>query len=276
MIDMGFEVDLNLILDSMPATFVKPDDNEALYGTDSFKGWRVTTLFSATMPPAVERLSRKYLRKPATVTIGDAGEAVDTVDQRVEFISSDEKKKTRLIEILRNGGYSAPIIVFVNQLRTADVVLRHVHAAGWSGVTLSSAKTQDAREAALKSVRDGEVQALVATDVAGRGIDIPDVCEYCGSTRRRPKKADPVALVINWQMADNIERYTHRIGRTGRAGKTGVAITFLSNDDDETFFELKNLIEKSPISKMNPELARHEGSKQKITKEMKRKRDEQD
>lgn len=71
----------------------------------------------------------------------------------------------------------APQIIFVNQKRTADVVLRHVHAAGWSGVTLHSDKTQAQREAALQSLRDGEVQALVATDVAGRGIDVPDVCK---------------------------------------------------------------------------------------------------
>lgn len=110
MIDLGFEIDLNLILDSMPSTFIKPDSDEALYGTSTFKGWRVTTLFSATMPAAVNRLAQKYLRKPATVTIGDAGEAVDTVDMRTEFIASDEKKKARLIDILRNGGFTAPIV----------------------------------------------------------------------------------------------------------------------------------------------------------------------
>lgn len=110
MVDLGFEIDLNMILDSMPATFVKPEADEALYGTSTFKGWRVTTLFSATMPPAVNRLAQKYLRKPATITIGDAGEAVDTVNQICEFISSDEKKKTRMIDILRNGGFAAPIV----------------------------------------------------------------------------------------------------------------------------------------------------------------------
>ncbi len=76
-------------------------------------------------------------------------------------------------------------------------------------------------------------------------------------------------MVLNWNMADTIERYVHRIGRTGRAGKTGLAITFLTNDDEETLFELKNEIDKSPISSMNPELARHEGARQKVTKEMK-------
>jgi len=78
-----------------------------------------------------------------------------------------------------------------------------------------------------------------------------------------------VSLVINYQMADTIERWVHRTGRTGRAGKKGLAITFLSNDDEEVMFDLKKEIEKSPLSTMNPELARHEAAKQRITREMK-------
>jgi ATP-dependent RNA helicase DDX23/PRP28 len=76
-------------------------------------------------------------------------------------------------------------------------------------------------------------------------------------------------LVINWQMAETIERYVHRIGRTGRAGKKGIAITFLTNDDDEVMFDLKNEVAKSAMSTMNPELAKHEAAKQRITREMK-------
>ncbi|WVQ70660.1 pre-mRNA-splicing ATP-dependent RNA helicase PRP28 [Cryptococcus sp. DSM 104548] len=256
MVDLGFEADLNFILDSMPSTFVKPDD-AALNGRQQgeWQGWRVTTLFSATMPPAVERLSRKYLIKPAVVTIGTAGEAVDTVEQRVEFVHGDEKKKARLIEILRTIGLPPPIIVFVNQKKTADMVLKYVQQAGMSGTTLHSGKSQEQREAALQSLRDGAVSVLVATDLAGRGIDVPDV-----------------SLVINWQMTDVIEKYVHRIGRTGRAGKTGVAITFLTNDDDEVMYDLRVEVEKSKMSKMNPELARHEAARTKVTREMKRKR----
>lgn len=116
MCDLGFEIDLNLILDSMPATSLKAED-----GTSNSETGRVTTLFSATMPISVNRLAQKYLRKPATITIGDAGEAVDTVDQRVEFIGSDEKKKARMIDILRNGGFSAPIVShFPNVFVIAD------------------------------------------------------------------------------------------------------------------------------------------------------------
>ena len=258
MVDLGFELDLNYILDSMPSTFLKPDDAPLVpAGQDGWKGYRVTTLFSATMPVAVERLARKYLNKPATVVIGNAGEAVDTVEQRVEFVAGEEKRKNRLIEILRTIGLPPPMIVFVNQKKAADMVIKYVHQAGMSATTLHSDKTQSQREMALQSVRDGEVEVLVATDIAGRGIDVPDV-----------------SLVLNFAMADTIEKYVHRIGRTGRAGKTGLAITFLSNDDEEVLFELKQEIEKSPMSKVNPELARHEAARQKVTREMKRKREE--
>ena len=252
MVDLGFEIDLNFILDAMPSTFVKPDTEEALKGSTEWKGWRVTTLFSATMPPPVQRLSLKYLRKPATVTIGNAGEAVDTVEQRVEFISGEEKKRNRLIEILRAFSPSDKKIIFTNQKASANVVAKYLSQAGISATTIHSDKSQVQREGALQALRDGEVSVMVATDIAGRGIDVPDV-----------------ACVINFQMADTIERYVHRIGRTGRAGKTGLAITFLNDGDEEVMFELKQEISKSPISTMNPELARHEAAKQKITKEMK-------
>ncbi|WRT70715.1 pre-mRNA-splicing ATP-dependent RNA helicase PRP28 [Kwoniella shivajii] len=259
MVDLGFELDLNFILDAMPSTFIKPDDaeiNEALKSGE-WKGWRVTTLFSATMPPAVERLARKYLRRPATVTIGNAGEAVDTVEQRIEFVHGEDKKKARLIEILRTIGLPPPMIVFVNQKKTADMVVRYVQQSGLTGVTLHSGKSQEQREAALQSLRDGTISVLVATDLAGRGIDVPDV-----------------SLVINWQMSGTIEQYVHRIGRTGRAGKLGIAITFLSNDDDEVMYDLRAEVEKSKMSKMNPELARHEAAKTRVTREMKRKRED--
>jgi ATP-dependent RNA helicase DDX23/PRP28 len=253
MVDLGFEIDLNIILDSMPSTLIKSDGAEAI--TESSSGpaiSRVTTLFSATMPPAVQRLSMKYLHKPATVTIGTAGEVTDTVEQRVEFVHGDEKKKQRLQDILRNGGFAPPIIVFVNQKKTAEMVGKYVQQAGRSVITLHSDKNQEQREESLQSLRDGYSEVLVATDVAGRGIDVPDV-----------------SLVINWQMSDTIEKYTHRAGRTGRAGKLGTVITFLSNDDEEVMFDLKKEIEKSKISKMNPELARHEAAKVKVTREMK-------
>jgi len=220
---------------------------------------RVTTLFSATMPPPVERLAKKYLKKPAIITIGEAGRAVDTVEQNVEFVQGDEKKKQRLLEIFNSGEYASPIIVFVNQKKTADMVAKDLSRAGWSTSTLHSGKNQEQREAALQALRTGDADILVATDLAGRGIDVPDV-----------------SLVINYQMSSTIEAYVHRIGRTGRAGKQGTAITFLSNDDDEVMYDLKQEISKSPVSKLSQELAKHEAAQHKITRDMKRKRDAED
>lgn len=134
MVDLGFEHDLTFILSAMPAEHVKPDSTEVeepeKNEINGWKGYRVTTLFSATMPPIVERLAKQYLRKPATVVIGNAGEAVDTVEQRVEFVGGEDKKKNRLIEILRSIGLPPPMIVFVNEKKTADMVVRYVQQSG--------------------------------------------------------------------------------------------------------------------------------------------------
>lgn len=262
MVHLGFETDLLFILDKLPSETMVGEDTGAMDvdGEEVKKGrTRVTTLFSATMPPAVERLARKYLKRPATITIGEAGRAVDTVDQRVEFVNGDEKKKQVMLEILNSGQYPSPIIVFVNQKKTADMVAKDLSRAGWSAATLHSGKTQEQREASLQSLRSGDSDILVATDLAGRGIDVQDV-----------------SLVINYQMAGTIEAYVHRIGRTGRAGKQGTAITFLTNDDDEVMYDLKQEISKSPVSKVSPELAKHESAQHKVSREMKRKRDADD
>ncbi|KAI0306515.1 P-loop containing nucleoside triphosphate hydrolase protein [Multifurca ochricompacta] len=264
MVHLGFEADLTFILDQLPSETMEGEDQSEQMDVDGEtlvkKGrTRVTTLFSATMPPPVERLARKYLKRPAIITIGEAGRAVDTVEQRVDFIIGEEKKKQRLLEILNSGQYQAPIIVFVNQKKTADMVAKDLTRAGWSAATLHSGKNQEQREASLQSLRSGAADVLVATDLAGRGIDVQDV-----------------SLVINFQMASTIEAYVHRIGRTGRAGKQGTAITFLTNDDDEVMYDLKQEISKSPVSKVPAELARHESAQHKVSREMKRKRDAED
>ncbi|KAI0094010.1 pre-mRNA-splicing ATP-dependent RNA helicase PRP28 [Irpex rosettiformis] len=264
MVNLGFEVDLLFILDKLPAETMEGEDQGEQMDVDGEtmvkRGrTRVTTLFSATMPPPVERLAKKYLKRPAIVTIGEAGRAVDTVEQKVEFVQGDERKKQRLVEILNSGQYPSPIIVFVNQKKTADQVAKDLQRAQWNAATLHSGKNQEQREAALQSLRDGKSDVLVATDLAGRGIDVQDV-----------------SLVINFQMANTIEAYVHRIGRTGRAGKQGTAITFLTNDDDEVMYDLKQEISKSPVSKVPPELARHESAQHKVSREMKRKRDAED
>jgi ATP-dependent RNA helicase DDX23/PRP28 len=256
MIDLGFEEPVNKILDALPVSNEKPDSEEAedAYamqhrGAGAHQRYRQTMMYTATMPAAVERIARKYLRRPAQVTIGNVGEAVETVEQRVEFVAGEDKRKRRLEEILHSGQFKPPIIVFVNVKRNCDAICREVQRMGFSSITLHGSKTQDQREAALASLRNGSTQVLVATDLAGRGIDVPDV-----------------SLVVNFNMATNIESYTHRIGRTGRAGKTGVAITFLGNEDNDVLYDLKQMISKSSISKVPEELRRHEAAQQKSTK----------
>ena len=252
MIDLGFEESVNKILDALPVGNEKPDTEEAedakamslrLGRKDQY---RQTMMYTATMPSAIEKIAKKYLRRPAIVTIGNIGEAVETVEQRVEFIAGEEKRKKRLNEILASGEFTPPMIVFVNIKRNCDAVARDIKHMGFSSVTLHGSKTQEQREAALASVRNGQVNVLVATDLAGRGIDVSDV-----------------SLVVNFNMATNIESYTHRVGRTGRAGKSGTAITFLGNEDADVMYDLKQMLSKSSISRMPEELRKHEAAQQK-------------
>ncbi|KAJ5163330.1 uncharacterized protein N7500_005160 [Penicillium coprophilum] len=250
MIDLGFEEPVNKILDALPVSNQKPDTEEAEDSSamSQYK-YRQTMMYTATMPAAVERIARKYLRRPAIITIGGVGEAVDTVEQRVEMISGEDKRKKRLAEILQSGEFRPPIIVFVNIKRNCDAIAREIKQMGFSSVTLHGSKTQDQREAALASVRNGSTDVLVATDLAGRGIDVPDV-----------------SLVVNFNMATSIESYTHRIGRTGRAGKSGVAITFLGSEDSDVMYDLKQMLIKSPISRVPEELRKHEAAQSKPTR----------
>lgn len=248
MIDMGFEADVNFILDQLPVSNIKPDTDESENSITNRVNktlYRQTVMFSATMPPAVERLARKYLRRPAIVNIGNVGQAVDTVEQIVEFINDDNRKRARLIEIL-NEDYKPPIMVFVNQKKGCDVLYKALDKLGFRVTTLHGGKSQEQREYALLQLKNRVKDILIATDVAGRGIDVKNV-----------------SLVINYDMAKNIEDYTHRIGRTGRAGKNGTAITFLSNYDTDVLYDLKQMIMKSSISRLPPELANHEAAQTK-------------
>lgn len=246
MVDMGFEESVNRILDALPVGNQKPDTDDAenpvlmskhLGGKERY---RQTMMYTATMPPAIERIARKYLRRPAIVTIGNVGEAVDTVEQRVEFIQGEDKRKARLKEILSTREFKPPVIVFVNIKRNCDAVARELKHSGYSAVTLHGSKSQDQRESALAQLRSGAADLLVATDLAGRGIDVPDV-----------------SLVINFNMATSIEQYTHRIGRTGRGGKEGVSITFLGGEDNEVLYDLRIMIGKSERSRVPEELRKH-------------------
>jgi len=244
MIDMGFEPDVQRILEFLPVTNLKPDNDDAenpekLTTNMSTKArYRQTVMFTATMPPQVERLARAYLRRPAVVYIGSAGKPVERVEQRIMIVKENAKKK-KLLEIL-NTGAEPPIIIFVNQKKGADVLSRSLEKMGFRATVLHGGRNQEQREFSLNCLKNGEKDILVATDVAGRGIDIRDVSH-----------------VINYDMAKSIEDYTHRIGRTGRAGKTGVAISFCTEEDSPLFYDLKQLVLSSPVSRCPPELANH-------------------
>uniref|UniRef100_A0A6M2DIA5 Probable ATP-dependent RNA helicase DDX23 n=1 Tax=Xenopsylla cheopis TaxID=163159 RepID=A0A6M2DIA5_XENCH len=244
MIDMGFEPDVQRILEYMPVTNIKPDSEDAedaaklLQNYNSKKKYRQTVMFTATMPPAVERLARNYLRRPAVVYIGSIGKPTERTEQIIHIMGENDKRK-KLMEILQRG-VEPPVIIFVNQKKGADVLARGLEKLGYNTCTLHGGKGQEQREYALASLKNGSKDILVATDVAGRGIDIKDV-----------------SMVINYDMAKTIEDYTHRIGRTGRAGKAGLAISFCTKDDSALFYDLKQLILASPISVCPPELMNH-------------------
>jgi len=244
MIDMGFEPDVQKILSNMPVTNQKPDTDiaeDTSHLMENFRSkhkYRQTVMFTATMPVAVERLARTYMRRPAYCYIGTLGRAVDKVEQ-VVYMMNENDKRNRLISIL-NAGIDPPIIIFVNQKKGADVLAKGLEKMGYNAATLHGGKGQEQRDTALAGLKAGDKDILVATDVAGRGIDIKDV-----------------SLVINYDMAKSIEMYTHRIGRTGRAGKSGKAITFLTTEHSELFYDLKEMLIASPISHCPPELSNH-------------------
>jgi superfamily II DNA/RNA helicase len=198
MIDYGFEPQVIGVMDAMPSSNLKPVNEEEELEAD--KIYRTTFMFSATMPNVVERLARKYMRNPAVVHIGSAGKAADLITQNVQMMRPDDKPAA-LEAALRAAG-DTQVIVFVNTHKTCDYIGKVMERLGKPTCVLHGGKTQDAREYSIDGFRNKKYQVLIATDVAGRGIDVPDV-----------------GLVVNYQMPGTIEAYTHRIGRTGRAGK---------------------------------------------------------
>lgn len=238
MVDLGFEPQVIRVLDAMPAAAAKPDgDDDAV--EESGRVYRTTVMFSATMPPAVERLAKTYTRRAVVVTIGRAGNVAATVTQRVSVLKENEKPGA-LDREARRVGPGDRAIVFCNTRASAESVASRLEAAGHRTVTLHGGRAQDAREAGLAAFRAGDARFLVATDVAGRGIDVAGV-----------------TLVVNYDMPPTIDAYTHRIGRTGRAGARGEAATFCTLGDADVFYDLKTLLEASgaPVPR---EIAAHE------------------
>ena len=252
MIDMGFEPQVTQVMEAMPSSNLKPidmaeelDDKAAFdikqTTTSISSKYRTTYMFSATMPPSVERLARTYLRNPAVVTIGSAGKTSDLIKQTVIWVNRSEKERT--LEQILSQHPETQAIVFVNTKRGVDSCVTACHSMGYSCGSIHGGKGQDAREAALSGFKRGDYDILVATDVAGRGIDVKGI-----------------DLVVNYELPASIENYTHRIGRTGRAGRKGTAVSFITAEDQDIMYDLRQLLIESN-NEVPPELERQKAAK---------------
>jgi len=173
---------------------------------------RQNLFFSATMPGEIGKLADELLKNPARVSITPAATTVSRVDQRLLFIEADRKRQ--LLAELFVDAQMDRALVFTRTKRGADRVAKYLEVAGITAASIHGDKSQGQRERALAAFKKGEVKALVATDIAARGIDI-----------------DAVSHVVNYELPNVPEAYVHRIGRTARAGAAGVAISFCSNDE---------------------------------------------
>lgn len=194
MLDMGFAPQINRIVDQIPS-------------------YRQTLLFSATMPPEVEALSQRYLRKPVVVQVGRRSGVAKTVSHAVYPVAR-ERKTDLLVELIGKKGDMDTVLVFTRTKHGADKVVRHLESAGVEATAMHADKSQIQRMKALEQFRAGEITVLVATDIAQRGLDISGITH-----------------VINYDVPQQAEDYVHRIGRTGRAAASGDAYTFMSPDE---------------------------------------------
>ena len=236
MIDMGFEKALQSILSFLPST------SSSGFGLDStiFKvKSRITLMFTATISPPIEKITKDYLQTPAYLYIGDAGEIVDNINQKFEYlgdnVDSQEElnapRTNKMILALRQHIRETEqplIIIFANFKRTCELLSVELSNQNvGSNIVIHGSKSQEARESAIASFREHKVNVLIATDVAARGIDIPNV-----------------SLVVNYHMPKRFHEYIHRIGRTGRAGKSGASLSFVDDGDSEILMNLKSFLSK--------------------------------
>lgn len=206
MLDMGFIADIRRLLPMIPTE-------------------RQTLFFSATMPSAIVSLSRSILRNPVRVEVTPESSTVDTVEQSIYFVERPEKKQL-LISVLKKEPEKT-VLVFSRTKHGADNISRILKKAGIRSEAIHGDKTQVQRQRALSDFKAGKVKVMVATDIAARGIDIKEL-----------------QMVINYDLPDVVETYVHRIGRTGRAGHTGTALTFCSQDDHMMVRDIQKLVGK--------------------------------
>ncbi|WP_431273578.1 DEAD/DEAH box helicase [Variovorax ureilyticus] len=207
MLDIGFLPDLQRILSYLPKQ-------------------RTTLLFSATFSPEIKRLAGSYLQNPVTIEVARPNETASTVEQHFYSVADDDKRRA-LKQIVRQRGITQAF-VFVNSKLGCARLARSLERDGLKTTALHGDKSQDERLKSLAAFKAGEVDLLVATDVAARGLDIKDV-----------------PAVFNFDIPFNAEDYVHRIGRTGRAGASGLAVSFASGGNDVRLVaDIEKLIKK--------------------------------
>jgi superfamily II DNA/RNA helicase len=187
---------------------------------------RQTLFFSATMPPEITRLADTFLHNPVRVEVARAATTAESITQTlVPSGGGPEEKRSTLRRIIRGAESFKNALIFCNRKRDVQVVYRSLQKHGFSVGALHGDLDQRMRMAALDAFRAGDVQLLVCSDVAARGLDIPDVSH-----------------VINYDTPHHAEDYVHRIGRTGRAGKSGQALTIVARSDQNAIAEIEKLI----------------------------------
>ena len=207
MLDLGFDEEVGEIM-------------------NHFKHQRQTLLFSATFPKKFQDFAKQTLIQPVVVNVGRAGAANLDVIQEVEYVKQ-EAKIVYLLECLQKT--SPPVIIFCERKGDVDDIHEYLLLKGVEAVSIHGGKDQAERNEAIQMFKDGEKDVLIATDIAAKGLDFADIQH-----------------VINFDMPSEIENYVHRIGRTGRCGKTGVATTFINKSCEEmTLLDLKHLLKEA-------------------------------
>jgi ATP-dependent RNA helicase RhlE len=206
MLDMGFMPDLKRILALLPKQ-------------------RQTLLFSATFSDEIKKLAQDFLVNPVTVEAERRNTAAETVKQSVMMVDSDEKRAV-LADLIRSRGASQ-VLVFTRTKLMAARLARLLERDGINADAIHGDKSQQERLKALDAFKEGKITALVATDVAARGLDI-----------------DQLPLVVNYELPPNAEDYVHRIGRTGRAGASGEAISLVDHDEEKLLKEIEKLLKR--------------------------------
>jgi len=213
MLDMGFIRDVRDIVAMLPRK-------------------RQSQLFSATMPGDIARLAAEMLHQPVRVEVTPQAVTVDLVEQRVFFVES-ANKRALLTDLLKDPAL-ARVLVFTRTKHHANRVSDHLDRAGVSTDAIHGNKSQNARQQALERFRSGRARVLVATDIAARGIDV-----------------DGVTHVINFELPNEPESYVHRIGRTARAGNSGVALSFCDASEREFLRDIEKLTRR-PLTVVGP------------------------